>query len=99
MQTFRNLSLIFASLAITSICGCGLYEHVAVVPQWAAAPPQSLTMFQGPYGLNAPPLWQSIHPVTLLLLLITLVTNWKTSRRRPILITIIGYLLILIVTT
>lgn len=42
--------------------------------------------------------WVSVHPVTLVLILTTLGFSWKTSRRKNVLITLTGYVTILIIT-
>jgi len=88
-----------ACLCFTVIIGGAVYEHLAVVPQWSAAPPASLSMFQGEYGINQAAFWKLIHPVTLLVILATLILFWKSKRRKNILITLIGYVVILAITT
>ncbi len=95
---FKNLLYSLACMAFTVVIGGAVYEHAAVVPQWSAAPPQSLSMFQGDYGLKAETFWIWIHPVTLLLLFATLATSWKSARRNAVLTTLGGYLLVLAVT-
>jgi hypothetical protein len=55
-------------------------------------------MFQGEYGLNAAPFWQPVHPVTLILFIVTLVLNRKTDRLKLIALPFITYFLILIIT-
>jgi len=95
----KNLSYSFAALAFACVIGAAVYEHLTVVPQWSAAPPASLTMFQGTYGLKPDKFWMLIHPVTLLLFVITLVLHWKTARRKNLLITLGGYAFVLCVTT
>jgi hypothetical protein len=88
----------FACLSFSVVIGGAVYEHLAVVPQWSAAPPVSLSMFQGKYGLNAAAFWIPIHPVTLLLLIGALVFSWKTEGRKHVLITLTGYVIILGIT-
>ena len=96
-----NLKDIFYSIACLSfsiVIGAAVYEHLAVVPQWTAAPPYSLSMFQGEFGLKAQAFWIPIHPITLVLIISTLVLSWKTSRRKNILIALVGYMVILAIT-
>lgn len=95
----RNLILSLATLVFILMVGGATYEHIAVVPKWSAAPPASLAMFQGDYGLQAEFFWMAIHPVAILLLVIALVLHWKTSKRKPILTVLIAYVVILIVTS
>lgn len=85
-------------LAFAIIIGGAVYEHLNVVPMWAAAPPVSLSMFQGAYGLKPELFWKIIHPVNLLLFTLTLMLHWRSARRRNIVIVLISYLLILAVT-
>lgn len=94
----KDLLYSFACLSFSIVIGAAVYEHIAVVPRWAAAPPLSLSMFQGEYGLNPGAFWKSIHPVTLLLIIAVLIAFWKTERKRNVLITLVGYLIILAVT-
>lgn len=84
-----------ACLTFSIVIGGAVYEHLAVVPQWSAAPPASLAMFQGEYGLNPGPFWMMIHPVTLLFMISTLVLFWKTPAKKNISITLISYIAIL----
>jgi hypothetical protein len=99
MRPAKDIFLILVCISFIIVIGAAVYEHMGVVPQWSEAPPKSLSMFQGEYGLNSGRFWMSIHPVTLLLFIIALVTNWKTFRRRNILIAFIGYLIILAITS
>ena len=98
MKYIKDLLYAITCLFFSIIIGAAVYEHLAVVPQWSAAPPASLAMFQGAYGLNAAAFWTKIHPATLLLFVITLFVFWKTERRKNILIPFIGYVLVLIIT-
>ncbi len=98
MSTIKDLLLILATIGFTIILGGGVYEQLAVVPSWSAAPPSSLTMFQGEFGLHAEKFWGMILPLTLLLLIASLVANWKT-RRRKILLIVMGYFLFTIILT
>lgn len=97
-KLFPNILHILASIAFITIIGAAIYEHAAVVPVWSAAPPRSLSMFQGEYGLQAVNFWKPVHPVTLLLLAAALIANWRQPRRRQLLITSGGYVLVLIIT-
>jgi hypothetical protein len=98
MKSAKNLLLILASLSFVSIMGAAIYEVISTTPQWSAAPPQSLTMFQGKYGLNSGLFWTIIHPVTILLLVAALFANWNNGRRKQILVVFSSYILILIMT-
>ncbi|HRD58588.1 MAG TPA: hypothetical protein PK504_11085 [Ferruginibacter sp.] len=97
-MSFKTLIYALACLSFSVVIGAAVYEHVAVVPNWKVAPPVSLSMFQGEYGLNPAPFWIAIHPVTLVLLLASILFFWKTESKKYVLITGIGYLIVLIIT-
>ncbi len=94
----KNIIYSFTCLSFSIMIGAAVYEHVAVVPQWTAGPPLSLSMFQGKYGLNPTPFWKSIHPVTMVLLIASIALCWHTDRRSHLLTTAIGYIIVLIIT-
>lgn len=98
MKSIKTILLIAAAMSFIIMAGGGTYEHLAVVPKWKIAPPASLTMFQGPYGLAPGNFWMLIHPVTLALLVAALIANWKTARRKYIVIHLSVYIAILICT-
>jgi uncharacterized membrane protein len=94
----KNILYALACLSFSIVIGGAVYEHLAVVPQWSAAPPLSLSMFQGEYKLDAGAFWKLIHPVTLLFIISNLVIFWKTERRKNLLFTLAGYGTILLLT-
>ena len=95
----KDLLYSISCLAFAIIIGGAVYEHLNVVPQWAAAPPASLAMFQGEYGLKPELFWMIIHPVTILLFIITLILHWRSARRKNLLIVGSAYIVILIITS
>ena len=94
----RTLILILGCISFIIVIGGATYEHLALVPVWAKAVPASLSMFQGEYGLAAQNFWIPIHPVTIVLLVVGLVANWRNARRGYIIATLTGYLAILAIT-
>lgn len=95
---FRGIIFAIARLGFSVVIGAAIYEHIAVVPQWSRAVPASLAMFQGEYGLRPAPFWMMIHPVTLVFMGLSLLLFWKSTYRKSLLITIAGYVLVLIIT-
>jgi hypothetical protein len=94
----KDLLYSITCLAFAIIIGGAVYEHLNVVPKWAAAPPVSLSMFQGEYGLKPELFWMIIHPVNMLLFILTLVLHWKSGRRKNIAVVLMSYIIILVVT-
>ncbi|MGC4231973.1 MAG: hypothetical protein QM594_03095 [Niabella sp.] len=97
-MNFENIIYALACLSFAVVVGAAIYEHIAVVPGWSAAPPASLSMFQGKYGLNPTPFWKAIHSVTLLLLAAAIILFWKTGSKAYLLITSVGYIIVLMIT-
>lgn len=94
----KNIFYVLACISYCLIIGAGIYEHFAVWPVAFSELPKSLMMFQGDYALQSESFWKLVHPVTLILLLVTLGLNWKTERKKYILITLATYIIMLIVT-
>jgi uncharacterized membrane protein len=95
----KELLYAFTCLAFCTIIGGAVYEHINVVPVWAAAPPVSLSMFQGQYGMKQEYFWKFIHPVNLLLFIVTLAVHWRSPRKKSILTVLGGYVVILGITS
>lgn len=83
--TVPNISLIPAVASALLQAGAQLYAIAVVVGTVTAAPPRSLAMYAGQYGYNSGPFWEVMPTVTLGLLLVALVGNWRTPRRRLLL--------------
>lgn len=84
-----NLPRILAT-ALTASCllqaGAQLFALSVVASTLAEAPPRSLAMLQGEYGYNSAAFWNVVPNITFVLFILTLVTNWKTQLRKPILL-------------
>lgn len=94
----RTIFYILTCLAFTIIIGAAVYEHAAIWPTAYIAPPKSLAFFQGEHPLRADLFWKPVHPVTVLLFAIALTLNWKTARRRYLVISFSAYATILLIT-
>ncbi len=80
--TAPTLSLIPAVVGALLQAGAQLVAITVVVGTAAKAPPRSLALYAGEYGYDSGPFWEVMPTVTLALLLIALVGNWRTPRRR-----------------
>lgn len=94
----RNIFYVLACISYCLIIGAGVYEHFSVWPVAFSEPPKSLMMFQGGYALQSEVFWKLVHPFTIGLMLVTLGLNWKTERKKHILIALGTYITALIVT-
>ena len=79
--TIPNLSLIPAAVGALLQAGAQLFAIAVIVGTVTEAPPRSLAVYAGEYGYNSSPFWEMMPTVTLGLLLIALVGNWRTRRR------------------
>lgn len=88
-MTMDHLIRAEAWLCITTLVyflmnGAQLFETFVLIPKWTAAPPGSLQLFKGKYGLDLKTFWiiiHSIHEITFILAIIfcwniTEIRNW-----------------------
>jgi hypothetical protein len=81
-MNFKAILYAFACLSFSVVIG-RRYEHLALFPMECCAS-RFAKHVPGKYGLNAAAFWIPIHPVTLLLLMGTLVCAWKTEGRKHV---------------
>jgi hypothetical protein len=97
-MTASTILLQLAAIGWGVLCGGVVYEHLAIVPQWASRPPASLTMWSGPYRVKAERFWMGIHPTLILLLAASLATGWNHAGRDAVIVVLGAYLAVLAVT-
>lgn len=86
--TIANLSLLPAVVGALLQAGAQLFAIAVIVGTVTTAPPRSLAMYAGEYAYNSGPFWEVMPTVTFGLLLIALAGNWRTRRRRLLLIAV-----------
>lgn len=94
----RAVVLWIAMLAAVAVCASGSYEHVVIVPEWTEAPPESLAMFYGPYGIDTGRWWRAVHIPTLLLAIAAFLALPSHPRRGFVGAAALGYVAVLAVT-
>ncbi|MGG7664334.1 transposase [Dyadobacter sp. BHUBP1] len=87
-HTAANTSMLVTTVAYLLLNGAQLFETAVLVPVWTAAPPASLHLFHGPYGLNFKVFWIVAHSLHELTFLAALILNWKIPARRKILLVV-----------
>ena len=90
---FRNATLMAAAASCFIQIGAQLFAVSVIVRTVVQAPPRSFALFEGPYGYDSSSFWNTVPPITALLLIIALATNWKTRRRNLLLIAIALFVL------
>ena len=99
MQNARQLSLILSICFWAILIGGIAYSHVVYMPQYLGHLPESNKLIQGDYGLHDEDFWMRIHPIVILLSILTLALNWKQKSRRVLIAAGFGiYVLALVVT-
>ena len=81
----KNITLIALVASCLLQIGAQLFALSVVASTVSQAPPRSFAMLEGEYGYNSNSFWDTVPPITFLLFIIALITNWKTQRRKLIL--------------
>ena len=77
----RNLTLMAVITSCFLQVGGGLFAISILVSTITEAPPRSFAILEGAYGYDSSAFWETLPPITGILLVIALIANWKTSRR------------------
>ena len=80
-QTIQNLSLIALVASFFIQIGAQLFAIVVIVRTVIAAPPRSFAIFGGEYGYDSSAFWETVPMITMTLLVVALIANWRTTRR------------------
>ncbi len=96
--TMRTIVLIGAIIAHFILVGADAFAQAAITPVALSAPPASLAMFQGDYVYNSTPFWRITNTIALALLLLAVAVHWRTQRRKLLLLTLIGSVVVSVVS-
>lgn len=95
-----NATLIALALFYLIMLGGGNYEQLTITSLVTKAPPKSLYILQGEYGFKPMAFWATFRPITMLLFIVVLITNWnKALNRRNILLIAFGIDLLTTIAT
>jgi hypothetical protein len=81
-----TLAALTASALIQN--GAQLFALSIIARTVSKAPPRSFAILTGEYAYDSRIFWEIVPTITLVLLLIALVTNWRTARRKFLLMTL-----------
>ena len=93
-----NMTLIASVVSCFIQIGAQLFALVVIASTVSEAPPRSFAMFEGEYGYNSSAFWSTVPPITFVLLVIALITNWKTRRRKLLLLALTLFIVAGLVT-
>ena len=82
----RNITLMALVASCLIQIGAQLFALSVVARTVSAAPPRSFAMLQGEYGYDSSAFWSTVPLITSALFVVALVANWKTPRRKLLLL-------------
>ena len=94
----RNIALIAVVASWFIQVGGQVFALIAVDSILIVAPPRSFAMLQGEYAYDSDAFWSTVPPITGLLLIIALVANWKTERRKFLLVAFVLMIVVAVVS-
>lgn len=74
--------LLITTLLYFLMNGAQIFETAAIVPKWAASPPDSFTVFRGSYGLDFKVFWITMHSIHEITFILALILCWKITAVR-----------------
>ena len=83
-------SLMLLCFSMAGAVGGGLFEHIVLIPLWAASPPSSFAMIQPGTGVPLRAFWIPVHVAITVSLLVSLVLAWKERKARRFLLIGLG---------
>ena len=88
----RNVPLMAAVAASFTQIGAQLFALSVVASTVSSAPPRSFAILQGEYRYDSSAFWEIVPAITFVLMLITLIANWKTPRRKLVLLALMLFI-------
>jgi hypothetical protein len=94
----RNIALLAVVASWFIQIGGQLFALIAVDSVLVMAPPRSFAMLQGEYRYDSDAFWSTVPPITDLLLIVALIANWKTQRRKILLMAFVISVVVAVVS-
>ena len=99
MNRAGQVFLFIAVVLWATLIGGIMYSHTVFFPPYLSHLPESTHLINGPYAVKDENFWKPIHPVVILFVIASLISNWKAKdRRKYVLISLGIYALALIAT-
>jgi len=95
MKEIKMPDIALIALAACSLLQFGgqLFAVSVVASTIAEAPPRSFAILNGEYAYNSSIFWDTVPPITSVLFIVALVSNWKNKRRNLILSALVLYII------
>jgi hypothetical protein len=82
--------LLITTLIYFIMNGAGIFETAVIIPRWTAAPPESLQIFKGEYGIDLKIFWIVMHSVHEITFIVAIVFCWQIDGVREYLLVLFG---------
>lgn len=79
--TPAQISLFLTTLLYFAMNGAQIFETAVLVPRWTASPPDSFTLFRGPYAIDLKTFWIATHCIHEISMIAAIVLCWKLDVR------------------
>jgi hypothetical protein len=89
-----NVTLMASVASFFIQSGGQVFALIAVDRILVEAPPRSFALLQGAHRYDSTPFWSTVPLITFVLLMMALVTNWKTQRRNFLLLALTLYIVV-----
>ena len=86
-----ELWLFISMLTYFLMNGAQVFETIALVPKWSAAPPESFFYFRKPYGLDLKTFWIAMHSIHEVTFIIAIIFCWKIESVRNWLLVLFAF--------
>lgn len=84
--TAAQISLFVTTLLYFAMNGAQIFETAVLVPRWTASPPDSFTLFRGPYAIDLKTFWIATHSIHEISMIAATVLCWKLEVRNALLL-------------
>lgn len=82
--------LFITTLVYFLMNGAQIFETAVIVPKWTAAPPESLHLLRGKYGLDFKMFWIVMHTIHEITFVIAIIFCWKLDPIRNWMLILFG---------
>jgi len=89
----KNISYLLALSSLLMQAGAQLFAVTVIVTTLSSNPPESLSMLNGDYAYDSSDFWDVLPNITSIFLLVAILLNWKTDRKKYL----IGSILVFII--
>lgn len=95
---FGTYSLMLSVVLYGVLLGGVVYAHLVFFPVYLGHLPESAAVVNGEYPIRESIFWLTIHPLLILSLTVSLIANWKGTRRKLIAMTLSWYIVVLVIS-